>query len=176
MVSLKSTLALALCAVLTTANPIALEKRQGTTGLGSIRCGDAKYSRKQVDEAVAEGCRLYANNQQVGTSEYPHRFNNREGLTFDTSGPYQEFPIISSGNYTGRAPGPDRVVFDPDYRGSCVFVGAMTHTGAVQRNGFVSCNESSSSSGSGSSAASSITTSGSFGVLLPVLSLLALTA
>lgn len=74
------------------------------------------------------------------------------------------------------APGPDRVVFDPDYRGSCVFVGAMTHTGAVQRNGFVSCNESSSSSGSGSSAASSITTSGSFGVLLPVLSLLALTA
>ncbi|KAF9876780.1 hypothetical protein CkaCkLH20_05626 [Colletotrichum karsti] len=179
MVSLKSTLVLALCAVLAAANPIALEKRQGTADINQVRCADARYSRKQIDEATAEGCRLYAANQQLGTSQYPHRFNNREGLAFTTTGPYQEFPIISSGNYTGRAPGPDRVVFDPDYRGRCVYVGAMTHTGAPSRNGFVACNETSSTSGggggSGSSAASGVTT-GSFGVILPVLSLLALAA
>lgn len=41
------------------------------------------------------------------------------------------------------APGPDRIVFDPDHDGSCVYVGAMTHTGASSRNGFVSCDETS---------------------------------
>ncbi|OLN89316.1 Guanyl-specific ribonuclease F1-like protein 2 [Colletotrichum chlorophyti] len=186
MVCLKSTLVFALCAVLAAANPIsvpgqALEKRQGTSTVGSVTCGTNKYSRKQIEEATAEGCRLYAANQQIGTSQYPHRFNNREGLVFATSGPYQEFPIIPSGNYTGRAPGPDRVVLDPSYRGSCVYVGTMTHTGAAQRNGFVECNSTTSGSGSGSSSggtsdASSFTTSASLSVAVSILSLLAFTA
>lgn len=79
-----------------------LERRQGTTSLESVTCGSNKYTQKQVDEAVGEGCRLIAANQQLGTNKYPHRFNNREGLVFATSGPYQEFPILKSGNYTGR--------------------------------------------------------------------------
>ncbi|KAL0934945.1 guanyl-specific ribonuclease N1 [Colletotrichum truncatum] len=178
MVSFKSTLVLGLCAVLTAANPIALDKRQGTNSIESVTCGTTKYSRKQLNEATAEGCRLYAANQQLGTSQYPHRFNNREGLVFATSGPYQEFPILSSGNYTGRAPGADRVVFNPSYQGSCVYVGAMTHTGAAERNGFLACNATNSkSSGSdGKSAASGLTVSGPVSYILPVLSLLAIAA
>lgn len=73
----------------------------GTANLGSLTCGTKTYSRRQVDEATAEGCRLYSEGQQIGNSKYPHRFNNREGLVFATSGPYQEFPIIAGGNYSG---------------------------------------------------------------------------
>ncbi|KAK0369098.1 guanyl-specific ribonuclease N1 [Colletotrichum limetticola] len=184
MVSFKSAITLALCAVSAAASPIAnpepeqaFEKRQGTTDVGTVTCGSNKYSKRQIQDATAEGCRLYAANQQIGTSQYPHRFNNRENLVFATSGPYQEFPIITSGNYSGRAPGADRVVFDPAYRGSCVYVGAMTHTGAASRNGFVSCNQTrSSSSANGTSAASSYKGSGSIGAVVSILSLLALTA
>ncbi|PKS05010.1 hypothetical protein jhhlp_008376 [Lomentospora prolificans] len=122
-----------------------LERRQGTTSLESVTCGSNKYTQKQVDEAVGEGCRLIAANQQLGTNKYPHRFNNREGLVFATSGPYQEFPILKSGNYTGQSPGADRIVIDPNYQGSCVYSGAMTHTNAPSRNGFVLCTEVASS-------------------------------
>lgn len=75
---------------------------QGTANLTTVTCGRNVYSRKQVDEATAEGCRLYQTRQTLGSNNYPHRFNNREALIFATSGPYQEFPILTSGNYTGR--------------------------------------------------------------------------
>ncbi|KAL2133707.1 hypothetical protein VTI74DRAFT_1883 [Chaetomium olivicolor] len=153
MQPLLSTLALALCAIAATASPAPslLEARQGTTSLASVTCGSTTYTKKQVDDAVAEGCRLYAANEQIGTSKYPHQFNNREGLVFAASGPYQEFPILQSGVYAGKAPGADRVVFNPSYKGECVYVGAMTHTDANSRNGFVSCTEKQSSSSSGGS-------------------------
>lgn len=41
-----------------------------------------------------------------------------------------------------ESPGADRVVFNPDLDGDCVFVGAMTHTGA-EGNSFVECKEGS---------------------------------
>ncbi|EGS24104.1 guanyl-specific ribonuclease-like protein [Thermochaetoides thermophila DSM 1495] len=119
-----------------------LQARQGTATLGNVTCGTHVYSKDQVDDAVAEGCRLYAAGEQIGSSKYPHTFNNREGLVFSTSGPYQEFPILSNGQiYSGRAPGPDRVVFNPNLNGECIYVGSMTHTGARTTNGFVSCEE-----------------------------------
>ncbi|SPN99073.1 related to Extracellular guanyl-specific ribonuclease Fl2 [Cephalotrichum gorgonifer] len=119
----------------------ALTAAQGTANVSSITCGSAKYSQQQIDDAVGEGCRLYDERRTLGNNKYPHRFNNREGLVFATSGPYQEFPIIASGNYSGGSPGADRVVIDPAFQGSCVFVGGMTHTGASTRNGFVECSE-----------------------------------
>lgn len=73
----------------------------GTASLGNVTCGTKTYSRRQVDEATAEGCRLHSEGQVLGNSQYPHKFNNREGLVFATSGPYQEFPIVSNGNYSG---------------------------------------------------------------------------
>ncbi|KAF6824605.1 guanyl-specific ribonuclease N1 [Colletotrichum musicola] len=188
MVNIKSTIVLALAA-LAAANPVpaagsdaALAKRQGTSSLDAVRCADARYSRRQVEEATAEGCRLHAAKETLGNSKYPHTFNNRESLVFAASGPYQEFPIIASGNYTGRAPGADRIVFNPNYQSrGCVYVGTMTHTGAPTRNGFVLCNEtttsgSSSSDGNGTSAAVGVSASGPLAVVLPVLSFLALAA
>ncbi|KAH6847182.1 Ribonuclease/ribotoxin [Chaetomium sp. MPI-CAGE-AT-0009] len=151
MRNLISTLALALYASVAAADAT-LNPRQGTSSLASVTCGRTTYTRSQIEDAVFEGCRLHAAGEQLGNSLYPHRFNNREGLTFATAGPYQEFPILSNGAvYTGRSPGPDRVVFNPDYQGSCVYVGTMTHTDAPTRNGFVECDEVASGGGSSSS-------------------------
>ncbi|KAM7219452.1 guanyl-specific ribonuclease N1 [Rhypophila decipiens] len=157
----------------------------GTNSIANVTCGSNTYSQQQIEEATAEGCRLYDQGQQIGNSKYPHKFNNREGLVFASSGPYEEFPIIRSGVYAGRSPGADRIVFDPDYKNDCVFVGAMTHTDAPTRNGFVACEVAelknvpststsaptatgtgSSSTATGTSGASSVAGLGANGVLL----------
>jgi len=39
--------------------------------------------------------------EQVGSNDYPHRYNNYEGFDFRVSGPWQEFPITRNGVYTG---------------------------------------------------------------------------
>jgi hypothetical protein len=103
MRSLLSTLVLALYAAAAAAN-VTLEPRQGTAALSNVTCGRASYTKQQVDAAVAGGCRLHAEGDQLGSGNYPHRFNNREGLVFAVSGPYQEFPILASGAvYSGSA-------------------------------------------------------------------------
>jgi hypothetical protein len=103
MRNLISALALALYASAATADAT-LNPRQGTSDITSVTCGKTTYTRDQIEDAVFEGCRLHAAGEQLGNSRYPHRFNNREGLTFSTSGPYQEFPILSNGNvYSGSA-------------------------------------------------------------------------
>lgn len=73
----------------------------GVSNVESVTCGNTRYEQTQIERAVAEGCDLYDQNRQVGRSKYPHRFNNREDLTFNAPGPYQEFPIVSSGTYKG---------------------------------------------------------------------------
>ncbi|KAK2023187.1 ribonuclease [Colletotrichum zoysiae] len=182
MVCLKPAFVLSLFAALTAANPVRasdqpLEKRQGLVAMNSVTCGDNSYSRQQLQDATAEGCRLYLAGEQVGTSEYPHRFNNRENLVLATAGPYQEFPIIPSGNYSGRSPGPDRVILDPNYLGRCIYVGTMTHTGAVDRDGFIACNQSRSSTGpNGTSAGFTLSASASLSAVVCILSMLAITA
>jgi hypothetical protein len=175
MVNLISALTLALCAAAATADSLGLLPRQGTASLSNVTCGRTSYTKQQVDAAVAEGCRLHAAGEQLGSSKYPHKFNNREGLVFAAAGPYQEFPILESGVYAGsksftiyskardgadisaEAPGPDRVVFNPSYQGSCVYVGAMTHTDAADRNAFVSCLEVSAGGSAGATTSSSRT-------------------
>ncbi|SPO04350.1 related to Guanyl-specific ribonuclease F1 [Cephalotrichum gorgonifer] len=138
MVSLK-TIVFASLAALAAANPIGLEKRQGTGGITSVTCGSNRYTVSQLNAATSRGCQLYASGQTVGSNNYPHTFNNREGLPLETSGPYQEFPILKSGSvYNGGSPSTDRIVFNPSYNGACVYVGAITHTGASGNN-FVSC-------------------------------------
>ncbi|KAK4203225.1 Ribonuclease/ribotoxin [Triangularia verruculosa] len=123
MFTLKSLLLLALSAATATT-------AQGTAGIGQVSCGNNNWSKAQIDEALAEGCRLHEDGEQLGNNKYPHRFNNREGLVFTASGPYQEFPIVRNGAYSGGSPGPDRIVFNPNLNGNCVYVGTMTHTGA----------------------------------------------
>lgn len=66
---------------------------------------------------------------------YPHQYNDNEGFSFPTGGPWYEFPILSTFKvYTGGAPGADRVIFDADGN----FDSVITHTGASGNN-FVSC-------------------------------------
>lgn len=59
------------------------------------------YSSSQVAQAVNQGCDYYQSGQQVGSNDYPHRYNNYEGFDFRASGPWQEFPLLRSGPYTG---------------------------------------------------------------------------
>jgi hypothetical protein len=52
-------------------------------------------------EARAAGYKYYSSNTQAGSSTYPHKYNNYEGFDFPVNGPYQEFPLRTSGAYTG---------------------------------------------------------------------------
>ncbi|KAI6781489.1 Guanyl-specific ribonuclease F1-like protein [Emericellopsis cladophorae] len=97
-------------------------------------CGGKSYTAQQVSNAIDEGCSYFESGSDVNS--YPHRYNNYEGFDFKgLDGPFQEFPIISGGVYTGGSPGADRVVFTED---SCALAGTITHTGA-SGNAFVAC-------------------------------------
>ncbi|RMJ06677.1 Guanyl-specific ribonuclease F1 [Fusarium euwallaceae] len=118
-----------LAALLSVAVASPIESRQSAT-----TCGSTAYSAAQVRAAANAACNYYRAGDTAGSSTYPHTFNNREGFDFLVSGPYQEFPIKSSGVYTGGSPGADRVVINT----SCQYAGAITHTGASGNN-FVGC-------------------------------------
>ncbi|KAH9907561.1 Ribonuclease/ribotoxin [Xylariomycetidae sp. FL2044] len=123
---LASILALAAAAVVTAAPAPVVEERAATT------CGSTYYTATQVNQAAQKACSYY----QAGStaSDYPHTYNNYEGFDFSVSGPYLEFPMLSSGVFTGGSPGADRVIINT----SCKLAGAITHTGASGNN-FVGC-------------------------------------
>lgn len=77
------------------AAPAELERRAAAT------CGSQYYSATQVNSASVTACNHFKAGTALGG--YPHRYNNYEGFNFkDYSGPFQEFPILSSGSvYTG---------------------------------------------------------------------------
>jgi hypothetical protein len=109
----------------------AVEKRQSCVET----CGGTCYWQSDVNAAVSKGYSLYQNGQTEGSDAYPHTYNDYEGFSFDTPGPYQEFPILSSFKvYNGGSPGPDRVIFNDDGE----YAGVITHTGA-SGNDFVAC-------------------------------------
>ncbi|KAI1107861.1 Ribonuclease/ribotoxin [Jackrogersella minutella] len=117
---------LPLVAFLTSVAAAPLEERAATT------CGSTYYSADQVNQASQRACSNYNSGNTPGG--YPHTYNNYEGFSFAVEGPYLEFPILSSGLYTGGSPGADRVVINQD----CSQAGAITHTGASGNN-FVGC-------------------------------------
>lgn len=88
-VTILSVLALAATAV---AAPF--EKRQSST-----ECGNNYYSSSKVSDAFNTGLNDYYNGDAPGG--YPHTYNNYEGFSFPVDGPYQEFPILESGEYNG---------------------------------------------------------------------------
>lgn len=75
----------------------ALEARQSCY----VRCGSTCYTSSQVTAARNSGYNYYRQGGQAGGSSYPHTYNNYEGFDFLVSGPYQEFPLRTSGAYTG---------------------------------------------------------------------------
>ncbi|OAL05232.1 ribonuclease-domain-containing protein [Phaeosphaeriaceae sp. SRC1lsM3a] len=99
-----------------------------------VQCGSTCYTSSQVSAARNAGYNYYSQGSQAGSSTYPHTYNNYEGFDFLVSGPYQEFPLRTSGAYTGGSPGADRVIFNT--RGQRA--GEITHTGASGNN-FVAC-------------------------------------
>jgi len=66
-----------------------------------VTCGSTCYTSSQVSAARSTGYSYYQSNGQAGSSNYPHTYNNFEGFDFLVSGPYQEFPLRTSGAYTG---------------------------------------------------------------------------
>lgn len=98
-------------------------------------CGNTCYYQSDINAAVQQGCGYYSQDETVGSGKYPHAYNDYEGINFPSSGPYYEFPILSSYKvYTGGSPGPDRVIFT----GDCTYEGVITHTGA-SGNDFLQC-------------------------------------
>ncbi|KAF3483983.1 guanyl-specific ribonuclease F1 [Arthroderma uncinatum] len=112
-----------------TAAPATLQARGATT------CGSTYYSSSQVTAASNAACGYVQNGGTAGGSTYPHVYHNYEGFYFQgLSGPFYEFPLRTSGVYTGGSPGADRVIIT----GSCQQAGQITHTGA-SGSGFVAC-------------------------------------
>jgi len=98
-------------------------------------CGSTCYWQSDIDAAQAQGYKYYEDGTTVGSDEYPHQYNDYEGFSFPVSGPYYEFPILSSYKvYTGGSPGADRVIFN----GNDDYAGLITHTGA-SGDDFVQC-------------------------------------
>ncbi|KAJ4362395.1 hypothetical protein N0V83_010488 [Neocucurbitaria cava] len=95
-------------------------------------CGSTCYTANQVTTARNAGYSYYQ--KGTATGGYPHTYNNYEGFTFLVAGPYQEFPLKTSGTFTGSTPGADRVIFNTKGQRA----GEITHTGASGNN-FVAC-------------------------------------
>ncbi|KAI1348349.1 Ribonuclease/ribotoxin [Xylaria sp. FL0043] len=125
MQAFTSLLALVALASPALAAPV-LEERAATT------CGSTYYTATQVNQAAQKAYSYYTSGSAPGG--YPHTYNNYEGFNFPVSGPYLEFPLLSSGVYTGGSPGADRVVINT----SAKLAGEITHTGASGNN-FVGC-------------------------------------
>lgn len=66
-----------------------------------VTCGSTCYTSAQVSAARSAGYNYYKQNDQAGSSTYPHTYNNYEGFKFLVSGPYQEFVLKTGGVYTG---------------------------------------------------------------------------
>ncbi|GME36558.1 putative guanyl-specific ribonuclease f1 [Neofusicoccum parvum] len=119
---------------------IGLAAFSGTEAATATNCAGRRYTANDMSLCYREACQ-WAPRQ--GPGGYPHNFGNYERLDF---GPYtnsrtlREYPLRLGGRYTGGAPGADRCVVhrDPNTQ-RCTNIGAMTHTGAAQRNGFVRC-------------------------------------
>lgn len=98
LLTLASTLALALPTTVEDATALAaVEARQSCY----VKCGSTCYTSAQVSAARSAGYSYYSSGDTAGSSTYPHQYNNYEGFDFLVSGPYQEFPLRTSGTYTG---------------------------------------------------------------------------
>lgn len=86
--------------------PAAAIQNPNPTGIGF------NIALANIDAAAKRTLNHLNAGTQVGTNNYPHQFNNREGFTFNSGcyAPYYEFPVVPDGVYTGGDPGCDRVV------------------------------------------------------------------
>jgi hypothetical protein len=80
-----------------------------------VVCGLKQYTATTIYAAAEAACKLLRSGSSVGSSTYPHRYNDREGFTFaGVAGPYYEFPLLSNGKiYRGGLLGPNREIYIP---------------------------------------------------------------
>ena len=100
LLSLIAPVALALPTSVVTEAPIedaALETRQSCY----VKCGSTCYTSAQVSSARSAAYNYVKQGSTAGSSTYPHKYNNYEGFSFLVSGTYYEFPLKTSGVYTG---------------------------------------------------------------------------
>jgi hypothetical protein len=64
-------------------------------------CGSTCYTAAQVAAASSAGHDYVTEGGTAGGTTYPHVYNNYEDFDFLVAGPYYEFPIKSSGTFTG---------------------------------------------------------------------------
>ncbi|KAI5844471.1 Ribonuclease/ribotoxin [Morchella snyderi] len=119
---------------------IALAASQDVSGSTGASCSGTSITLSKIDAAAELALDHLNAGTQVGSNDYPHQFNNREGFKFNAgcSAPYYEFPVLSSGPYSGGSPGADRVVIGSWDGTNAVFCDAITHTGASGNN-FLQC-------------------------------------
>lgn len=101
------------------------------------------YSQSDIDAAAAAALSYYSQGETVGSGDYPHEYHDYEGFTFLCSPPYLEFPITTSGTYSGGSPGADRVVIGSisDDESSAEYCAVITHSGESD-NDFAECSDS----------------------------------
>lgn len=66
-----------------------------------ITCGSTCYTSAQVSAARTAAAKYVKAGTVAGSSTYPHKYNNYEGFDFLVGGTYYEFPLKTSGVYTG---------------------------------------------------------------------------
>ncbi|KAF8425247.1 Ribonuclease/ribotoxin [Tirmania nivea] len=98
--------------VVTTALFATLSVAQSVAGITGASCNDYAISSSAIRSAALTAVRHLNAGTTVGRNNYPHRYNNFEGFTFNAGciGPYYEFPVFRDHVYTGGSPGLDRVV------------------------------------------------------------------
>lgn len=135
-------------------SPVELQKRAG------YKCGSKTYSASDYNKCVQAAC---TNPISSGRGGYPHKYNNYEGINFGTlNGLLYEFPMITGGPWSSGmdisslvsvygiadfyfligSPGADRCIVEDDTSvnpAQCRAKGAITHSGASSKNGFVAC-------------------------------------
>ncbi|KAF7317345.1 Guanyl-specific ribonuclease C2 [Mycena chlorophos] len=101
---------------------------------GDVTCGSNVYTVSKVSSATSAGYDHI--DDPLGSDSYPHQFYDDENLKLYCSGSkWYEWPILTSGTYSGGSPGADRVIFNTDG----TYCAVVTHTGASSYDGFVSC-------------------------------------
>lgn len=101
------------------------------------------YSQTNIDDAATAALSYYAQGTTVGSDSYPHQYEDYEGFSFSCSAPYLEFPILTSGTYSGGSPGAGRVVIGSisSDDSSAQYCAVITHDGQ-SGNGFGECTDS----------------------------------
>ncbi|KAH0610439.1 uncharacterized protein H6S33_011966 [Morchella sextelata] len=100
---------------------------QDVSGSTGASCSGTSFTVSKIDAAGELALDHLNAGTQVGSNNYPHQFNNREGFKFNAgcNAPFYEFPVLKNGLYSGGSPGADRVVIGSWDGTNAVFCGEL---------------------------------------------------